>query len=158
LKEFNENRYKVHKLLPPTAIVHNFKKQDYIIDINCIPNYCFNAFPIRSKNTILIYKDSIIKPKSTVFLRERYPLDSLYFLYKKDVLNYKKRTNYSDAPEELVLCVQLSESEPIASSQKILDVIIGSYLKITKETKDSLPLNISFDFRLPPPPPSLTAE
>ncbi len=152
LKDFEKGRYAYRNMSPPATITYSFQEKEYIINLDCIPNVCMGFFPQKSRNTLYIYKDSIVKPITYGFLPERYPFDSLHTIYKKDIFNSKKVENYSDSTKELVLSLQLPDSTSITATKKIINSILDSYLKFKEKAKDSLPLNITIDYKRPMPP------
>lgn len=149
IEEFQKTRYKVDKFGKYSVVSLEIEKVNYIFNLESVPSNCFLFYPLKMKNTLFIYRDSIVKPcfknKSI-----NYPIDSIYFLYKKDISNNKREVNFSDSPNHLVLSFQLDDSTSIKTTKELLNRVVKAYLKMNK---DSLPLNLSISYKAPPPPP-----
>ncbi len=104
---------------------------------------------IKFKNIIGISPDTIFKNNNY------YPLDSLDFLLKKDLLNNGKDLKFSNSSKKLIVSLSISEKGKIFELKKLLARVFQSYNKIKEEATDSIELNLQFNKRLkiiPPPP------
>lgn len=129
----------------------------YIFDINCVPNNCFGGPFIKSKNELLVYEDSVVKP-SYSNRKVKYSIDSLEYAYQKDILNNGKEFYLSDSPEHLVLGIVFEDTTSVKRMKKVLSSVIKSHQKIEEKLSCSLPLNISIEHIIPPEPPPLLED
>lgn len=109
---------------------------------------------IKLKNVIGISPDSIYKNN------KYYPLDSLCFLLKKDLLNNGRDIEFSKNSKKLIVSLTISEKAEITELKKLLLKVFKSYNKIKKETIDSIIWNLQFNkfIQLTPPPTSVPIE
>lgn len=149
IREFQKARFKANRFGKYSAVNLEIGNTNYILNLESVPNYCMAIYPLKMKNVLFIYEDSIVKsiiPDKSI----NYPIDSVYSLYKRDIFNNKKETFLSDSPNHLVLSLQLDDSTSIKTTKRLLNKVVNAYLKINK---DSLPLNLSLSYRPPMPPP-----
>ena len=112
-------------------------------------NFCYENYRcvlIKQRNTIQIYKDSIIK--NDLF----YPMDSLVSILKKDLENFGKVESLCDNPEKLFIYISLnknwSEKLPYA-----IDKLTEAYDEVSNNRGINIILEEWIEFANPLHPP-----
>ncbi|WP_299620028.1 hypothetical protein [uncultured Tenacibaculum sp.] len=146
LGEFREARNKTIKKHEFAFLTSLFiDDHEYVINLESIRDRCSSIYPLKNKNTLYIYKDSIVKPFAYQYAKEVHAIHKLKEVYEKDVLNYNKIKNYSTSPRDLVLSFEFEDSITMQSFKQVLHQVVKSYLETNAKVKDTLPLNISLD-------------
>ena len=108
-------------------------------------------YHIKLRNLLGISTDSLLK-------NDYYSIDSLESFLKKDLLNYGKDNNFSDNPNKFIVSFELDENERILELNKLLIKVFETYNQLKGVDKDTIPLNIYFNWKhvFPKPPPMPT--
>ncbi|WP_299837657.1 hypothetical protein [uncultured Tenacibaculum sp.] len=119
-REARDNTIKKHEFVLLTSLY--IQNHEYVINLECIRDRCSSIYPLKNKNTLYVYKDSIVKSFAYQYAKEIYAIHKLKEVYEKDVLNYNKIKNYSTSPKDLVLSFEFEDSmtTSITSSSKIV--------------------------------------
>lgn len=125
-----------------------FKSND-ILKTVYIEGFCECLFPMtKQKNIIQIIHDSVFKVADT------FPIDSLYYVMKKDYHNNGKDLMYSDSPEKISIEIEYKKIDKTNKFLNLLDKITRCFDSIDVQT----PLYIYLSQKkpaLPPPPPPI---
>ena len=103
---------------------------------------------IKFKNILRLSSDSIYKIHGN-----NYPIDSLDYMLKKDLLNFRQNERFSDSPKKLIVSI----TTDLDKVENLLFKVFDSYNKIKLESSDSIQLNIHFNklITIVPTPPKV---
>ncbi|MDY7395705.1 hypothetical protein UMM65_10660 [Aureibaculum sp. 2210JD6-5] len=104
--------------------------------------YCPNL-----KNIIEITKDSVFK------VGDIFPIDSLFYVMKKDYSNYGKDPSYSDSPERIGIAIQYEATDSTDNLIELFDRITRTADSIKLKTPLYIMLWEKIEILPPPPPP-----
>jgi len=117
------------------------KNKYYFFEINSLEEKGRTIpYHIKLRNLLGISTDSILK-------NDYYSTDSLQSFLRKDLLNYGKDRNFSDNPKRLIISIELESNQKISEVKKILFEIFETYNKLKKNKRDTIPLNIYFNWK-----------
>jgi len=119
----------------------NEKNKYYYFEINSLEEKGRTIpYHIKLRNLLGISTDSILK-------NDYYSTDSLSSFLKKDLLNFGKDRDFSDNPNRLIVSIELEKNQRVLEVKKILLEVFKTYDKLDKVKRDTIPLNIYFNWK-----------
>ncbi len=125
-----------------------YKNEFYYIKINNknieykITPFAYTGGLIKEKNVLEISKDSV------KFSFINYPIDKLSYYLKSHYENNGKNVNSPDSYKKAILKLVLKKEDDSQTLNKLLLKVVKTYQKTNIKLKDSIELNISFNYHL----------
>lgn len=127
--------------VPKIIIEKKTIKKTIYINNPCWEN--FDCILIKQKNIIEIVNDSIYKGYDN-----KYPMDSLAHVIKRDITNYGKNHDLCDQPDKLLFYIDQDKF-----NSKKFKAILNRLTDVYEEVADNTNIRIIMQKRVPPPPP-----